>query len=100
LRERLTISAFKQPSLIVNDLKNGEESAGAVGLFVDVGTEGYFRDLKIVAAGYCGKQNLLPARRATILKLWHSINILFRQRKQVILRFIFIIPQNRLTNNK
>jgi len=32
----------------VNDLKNGEELAGAVGLFVDVGTEGYFRDLKII----------------------------------------------------
>jgi hypothetical protein len=44
---KLFLNDSKQPSLIVNDLKHGEESAGAVGLFVDVGTEGYFRDLKI-----------------------------------------------------
>jgi len=36
-----------QPSLIVNDLKNGESSSGAIGLWVEVGTEGYFTDLKI-----------------------------------------------------
>ncbi len=38
-----------QPSLIVNDLKHGANISGAIGLFVDVGTEGYFSDLKIVA---------------------------------------------------
>ena len=37
----------KQPSLIVNDLKHGTTATGTIGLFVDVGTEGYFRDLKI-----------------------------------------------------
>jgi hypothetical protein len=36
-----------QPSLLVNDLKLGENKSGALGLFVDVGTEGYFTDLKI-----------------------------------------------------
>lgn len=44
---KLFLNDNKQPSLIVNDLKHGEESTGAIGLFVDVGTEGYFRDLKI-----------------------------------------------------
>ena len=37
----------KQPSLIVNDLKHGADLSGAIGLWVDVGTEGYFSDLKI-----------------------------------------------------
>ena len=37
----------KQPSLVVNDLKLGAGVSGAIGLFVDVGTEGYFKDLKI-----------------------------------------------------
>jgi hypothetical protein len=36
-----------QPSLIVSDLKHGADLSGSVGLFVDVGTEGYFTDLKI-----------------------------------------------------
>lgn len=44
---RLFLNNNKQPSLIVNDLKNGGDVSGAIGLFVDVGTEGYFSDLKI-----------------------------------------------------
>ncbi|MEQ1797204.1 MAG: family 16 glycoside hydrolase [Lacibacter sp.] len=44
---KLFLNDNKHPSLIVNDLKHGVESTGAIGLFVDVGTEGYFRDLKI-----------------------------------------------------
>lgn len=44
---RLFLNEDKQPSLIVNDLKHGPDAMGAVGLFVDVGTEGYFRNLKI-----------------------------------------------------
>jgi hypothetical protein len=44
---RLFLNKNKQPSLIVNDLKHGVDKYGAVGLFVDVGTEGYFRNLKI-----------------------------------------------------
>lgn len=35
-----------KPILAVEDMKRGE-SSGSVGLFVDVGTEGFFRDLKI-----------------------------------------------------
>ena len=44
----LFINDSKQPSLIVNDLKNGTNSSGAIGLWVDVGTEGYFTGLKIL----------------------------------------------------
>jgi hypothetical protein len=44
---KLFINDNKQPSLIVNDLKHGHISSGAVGLFVDNGTEGFFTDLKI-----------------------------------------------------
>lgn len=44
---KLFLNDNKQPSLVVNDLKLGENVSGALGLFVDVGTEGYFRDLKI-----------------------------------------------------
>lgn len=36
-----------QPSLIVNDLKLGA-TKGAIGLFVDIGTEGFFADLKVI----------------------------------------------------
>ncbi len=43
----LFLNDNKEPSLIVNDLKNGENNSGAIGLFVDQGTEGYFSDLKI-----------------------------------------------------
>jgi hypothetical protein len=44
---KLFLNQDKYPSLIVNDLKQGAGSSGAIGLFVDVGTEGYFRNLKI-----------------------------------------------------
>jgi hypothetical protein len=36
-----------QPSLIVNDLKHGSDLSGAIALWVDVGTEGYFSDVRI-----------------------------------------------------
>jgi len=44
---KLFLNDNQHPSLIVNDLKHGEGSMGAIGLFVDVGTEGRFSDLKI-----------------------------------------------------
>jgi hypothetical protein len=46
---KLFLNDNKQPSLIVNDLKLGPNNKGGVGLFVDMGTEGYFSDLKIQA---------------------------------------------------
>ena len=46
-KAQLFINDNKQPSLIVNDLKHGAASSGAIAMWVDVGTEGYFADLKI-----------------------------------------------------
>ena len=43
---KLYLNDNKQPSLIVSDLKLGT-SSGGIGLFVDVGTAGYFSDIKI-----------------------------------------------------
>jgi len=44
---KLFLDNNKQPSLIVNDLKHGATSSGSVALWVEIGTEGYFKDLKI-----------------------------------------------------
>jgi hypothetical protein len=44
---KLFVNGGKQPALIVQDLKHGPHASGAVGLWVDVGTEGYFQDLRI-----------------------------------------------------
>ncbi len=44
---KLYINNSPQPTLIVNDLKLGSDSSGALGLWVETGTEGYFSDLKI-----------------------------------------------------
>jgi hypothetical protein len=46
-RAKLYLNENKEPSLVVNDLKLGSEASGAIGLFVDIGTEGYFSGLKI-----------------------------------------------------
>ncbi len=35
-------------TLTVEDLKRGKDSRGAVGFFVDIGTEAFYKDLKIV----------------------------------------------------
>lgn len=44
---KLFINDNEQPSLIVNDLKHGANSSGTIGLWVDIGTEGFFSDLRI-----------------------------------------------------
>ncbi len=44
---RLYLNDNRQPSLVIKDLKLGENATGALGLFVDVGTEGYFTDLSV-----------------------------------------------------
>jgi len=46
-KAKLFLNDNKQPSLIVNDLKHGESSTGGIGLFVDIGTEGFFTDVKV-----------------------------------------------------
>lgn len=47
---KLYLNNNKQPSLVVNDLKHGPDSSGSIGLWVDIGTEGYFSELKISKA--------------------------------------------------
>lgn len=44
---KLFINDNKQPSLIVNDLKNGADLSGALGLWVDIGTDGFFSNVKV-----------------------------------------------------
>lgn len=46
-KAQLFINDAVHSCLIVNDLKHGADTSGAIGLWVDVGTEGYFSDLKI-----------------------------------------------------
>ncbi|APU99547.1 hypothetical protein BV902_01040 [Sphingobacterium sp. B29] len=43
---KLYINNQKYPSFIVNEMKGGLQN-GAIGLWVDIGTEGYFKDLNI-----------------------------------------------------
>jgi hypothetical protein len=44
---RLFVNNAAQPALIVKDLKLGPDRKGSVGLWVDIGTEGFFKNLKI-----------------------------------------------------
>ena len=44
----LYINNQKQPSFIVDELK-GDVRSGSIALWVDIGTEGYFKDLKIAS---------------------------------------------------
>ena len=43
----LFLNNASQPSLIVNDLKHGPNASGGIGLWVEISTEGYFRDLRV-----------------------------------------------------
>lgn len=45
---KLYLNNNPQPVLIVNDLKLGAVHSGAIGLWVDTGTDAYFRDIKVV----------------------------------------------------
>ncbi|XWW48566.1 hypothetical protein JYG30_24870 (plasmid) [Fibrella sp. USSR17] len=44
---KLYLNDANQPNLLVKDMKHGAGSSGGIGLWVEVGTEGYFTDLKI-----------------------------------------------------
>lgn len=44
---KLYLNGRTHPVLIVNDLKHGADASGAIGLWVDVGTEGYFSNLRV-----------------------------------------------------
>jgi hypothetical protein len=46
-KAKLFLNDSKQPVLVVNDLKHGAEPSGGIGLWVDIGTDGYFTDLRV-----------------------------------------------------
>ncbi len=46
-KAKMYLNGSEQPVLVVNDLKHGADSSGAIGLWVDVGTEGYFTNFRI-----------------------------------------------------
>jgi len=39
----------EEPVLVVDNMKHGADARGAIGFFVDIGTEAFFKDLKITA---------------------------------------------------
>jgi len=45
---KLYINNNKQPSLLVTDLKHGANASGSIALWVEIGTEGYFKHLKVI----------------------------------------------------
>jgi hypothetical protein len=48
-RAALYLNGQRHPSFIVNEMK-GKSETGSIGLWVDIGTEGYFKDLRILRA--------------------------------------------------
>lgn len=45
--QNYNINGASQPTLIVNDLKQGKESCGNIGFWIGPDTLGHFTDLKI-----------------------------------------------------
>lgn len=41
------IDDLKEAILVVDDMKHGSDLTGSIGFFVDIGTEGFFKDLKV-----------------------------------------------------
>ena len=52
---RLYVGVAAQPALIVQDLKHGPDAHGSIGLFVDNGTDGHFRNLSVRPAAPTGR---------------------------------------------
>lgn len=46
---KLYVNHSSHPVLVVNDLKHGANRTGGIGLWVEVGTEGFFTNLKITS---------------------------------------------------
>jgi hypothetical protein len=44
---KLFVDSSPEPVLIVNDLKRGADAHGTVGLYVDNGTDGHFRNIRV-----------------------------------------------------
>lgn len=50
-KAELYLNDARYPSFIVNTLK-GTSTAGTIGLYVDIGTEGYFKDFRIISSSH------------------------------------------------
>jgi hypothetical protein len=48
-RAELYLNDAKYPSFIVNRMK-GTSASGTIGLYVDIGTEGYFKDCRVLSS--------------------------------------------------
>jgi len=46
-KARLFVNGQAQPTLIVNDVKSGEQGRGAIALWIDSGTDAHFRNLRV-----------------------------------------------------
>jgi hypothetical protein len=46
-RAHLFVGAAVEPALVVSELKLGPQRRGAIGLWVDIGAEGYFANLTV-----------------------------------------------------
>ncbi len=46
-KARVFVHDSEQPTLVVNDLKHGADLRGSIGLYIDRGTEAFFRDLTV-----------------------------------------------------
>ena len=44
---KLFVHGNDHPTIIVNDLKHGSKMKGGIGLYIDNGTEGFFKNLKV-----------------------------------------------------
>ena len=47
-KAKLFVHDQEQPTIIVNDLKNGPDQKGGIGLYIDNGTEGFFKNLSVI----------------------------------------------------
>lgn len=54
-KAELYLNDAKYPSFIVNKMK-GTSLSGTIGLYVDIGTEGYFKDFKIISSLHPGRR--------------------------------------------
>lgn len=52
-KAELYLNNAKYPSFIINRMK-GTSRSGTIGLYVDIGTEGYFKDFKIISSIHPG----------------------------------------------
>jgi hypothetical protein len=46
-KAKLFVHDNEHPTIIVNDLKHGPDLTGGIGLYIDNGTEGFFKNLKV-----------------------------------------------------